>query len=93
MVTAAIRQGRAFPRGGGSWGRSCSGGHVGGQDVVGVAVEVLASPVVPHRGAWIGMAGGDLDVPRVYSGIQHGRHEGVPEHVGCGRVIGTPADG
>src|SRR5215831_10867186 len=34
-----------------------AGGHVGGQDVVRVAVEVVAGPVVTHRGAWIRVAG------------------------------------
>jgi len=37
-------------------------GHVGGQDVVRVAVEVVTGPVVPHRGAGIGVTGGDLHV-------------------------------
>jgi hypothetical protein len=32
-----------------------------------VAVEVLASPVVPHGGARVGVAGGDLDVTEVNS--------------------------
>jgi hypothetical protein len=35
-----------------------SGGHVGGEDVVGMAVEVLAGAVVAHGGAWVGVAGG-----------------------------------
>src|SRR5216683_2861284 len=38
-----------------------------------VAVEVLAGPVVAHRGARVGVPGGDLDVPQVYSGIETGR--------------------
>jgi hypothetical protein len=37
---------------------SGAGGHVSGQDVVGVAVEVLAGPVVAHGGARVGVAGG-----------------------------------
>ena len=41
---------------------SGAGSHVGGEDVVGVAVEVLAGSVVSHGGAWIGVPGGDLDV-------------------------------
>src|SRR5450755_3618858 len=48
----AIRQGRAFPwasRTGETPGGSGAGCHVGGEDVVGVAVEILASPVVAHR--------------------------------------------
>ena len=46
-----------------------------------MAVEVLAGPVVPHRGARIGVAGGDLGVPQVHTRIQHGRDEGMAEHV------------
>jgi hypothetical protein len=41
---------------------SGAGGHVGGQDVVRVAVQVLAGPVIPHSGTGIGVTGGDLDV-------------------------------
>lgn len=61
--------------------RSGAGCHVGGQNVVGVAVEVLAGSVITHRGAGIGMAGGDLDVSQVNTGVQHGRDERVSEHV------------
>jgi hypothetical protein len=46
-----------------------------------VAVEVLAGPVVPHRGARIGVPGGDLDVPQVHTGAEDGGDEGVAEHV------------
>src|ERR1019366_815608 len=60
---------------------SGAGGHVGGQYVVRVAVEVLAGPVVTHRGARVGVAGGDLDIPQVHAGIEHGRNEGVPQHM------------
>jgi hypothetical protein len=42
---------------------SGTGGHEGGEDVVRVAVEVLAGSVVAHRGARVGAAGGDLDIP------------------------------
>ena len=38
-----------------------------------MAVEIGTSPVVTHRGARIGVAGGDLDVPEVYAGIETGR--------------------
>ena len=31
--------------------RSGAGGHIGGEDVVRVAVQVLAGPVIPHHGA------------------------------------------
>jgi hypothetical protein len=46
----------------GGFGWSCSGGHIGGEDVVGVPVQVVAGTVVSHGGAWVGVAGGDLDV-------------------------------
>ena len=42
--------------------RSSAWGHVGGEDVVGMAVEILAGPVVAHRGARAGVAGSDLDI-------------------------------
>src|SRR5215469_16888284 len=61
--------------------RSGAGGHVGGEDVVRVAVEVLAGPVIPHRGSRIGVAGGDLDVAQVHARVEHGGDEGVAEHV------------
>ena len=63
---------------------SGSGGHVGGENVVGVAVEVLPGPVARGR-AEIGVPGGDLDIAQVNPGIQHGCHGR------CGRVIRTPA--
>jgi hypothetical protein len=56
---------------------SGAGGHVGGQDVVRVAVEVLTGPVVAQGGAWVGVAGGDLDVSQVHARIQHGGDEGA----------------
>ena len=40
--------------------------HVGGEDVVEVAVEVSTGLVIAHRGARIGMPRGDLDVTQVY---------------------------
>ena len=52
---------------------SGSGGHVGGEDVVGVAVQVLAGPVVAHSGARVGVTGGDLDIPEVNTSVDHGR--------------------
>jgi hypothetical protein len=45
-----------------------------------VAVQVLASPVVPHRGARVGVTGGDLDVAQVGASVKHGR-DGVAQHV------------
>jgi hypothetical protein len=59
----------------------CARSHVGGEDVVRVTVQVLACPVVAHGGAWVGVPGGDLDVPQVYPGVQHGGHVRVPQHV------------
>src|SRR5690349_13828125 len=56
-------------------------GHVGGQDVVGMAVEVLAGPVIPHRGARISVAGGYLNVAQVHARIEHRGDERVSEHV------------
>src|SRR5580692_1684079 len=60
---------------------SGAGGHECGQDVVRVAVEVLAGSVIPHRGARIGVPGGDLDITQVDSRVEHGRDECVSEHV------------
>src|SRR5664280_1076769 len=59
----------------------CARRHVGGEDVVGVAVQVLACPVVAHGGARVGVPSGDLDIPQVDSGVQHRGHERVPQHV------------
>ena len=44
-----------------------AGGHVGGEDLVGVAVEVLAGSVVAHGGARVAVADGDLYVAQVYA--------------------------
>jgi len=38
-----------------------------------MAVEVLAGPVVAHRGAWVGVPGGDLHVAQAHAGDQQ-RH-------------------
>ena len=42
--------------------RSGAGGHVGGEDVVGVPVELVAGTVVAHGGAGVSVPGGDLHV-------------------------------
>src|SRR5690349_18994148 len=76
--------GRSPARVAGGAGWSGAGGHVGGQDVVGVAVEVLAGPVITHRGARVGVAGGDLDVAQVHADVEHGGDEGVAEQVRMG---------
>lgn len=47
-------------------------GHVGGKDVVAVAVEVLADPVVAHGGFGVGMPSGDLYVTQAHARIQRG---------------------
>jgi hypothetical protein len=49
------------------------GRHIGGKNVVGVTVEVLAGPVVAHRGPGISVPGSDLDIAQVHPGIQTGR--------------------
>jgi len=54
----------------GQGGWSGSRRHVGGEDVVRVTVEILASPVVTHRGTRIGMPRGNLDIPQVHARIQ-----------------------
>jgi hypothetical protein len=46
-----------------------------------VAVQAGAGPVVAHRGARVGVPGGDLDIPEVHAGIKHGGHKGAAEHV------------
>ena len=46
-----------------------------------MAVQVLASPVVTHRGARVGMAGGDLDIAQVNTSVERDRNGNVPEHV------------
>jgi hypothetical protein len=49
-----------------------------------VTVEVLAGPVVAHRGAWVGVPGGDLDIAQVDPGIETGREQcsGRAEYLG-----------
>src|SRR5580698_9834432 len=44
---------------------SSARGHAGGQDVVRVAVQIVACPVIPHRGARVAVAGGNLDIAQV----------------------------
>jgi hypothetical protein len=56
-------------------GRSCSGGHVRGEDVVGVPVEVPAGPVVSASWFRVGVPGGDLHVAEADSRIEHGRDD------------------
>ena len=49
-----------------------------------MAVQVLAGPVVPHRGARVGVAGGDLDIAQVNASVEHGRDKSVAQHVRVG---------
>jgi len=60
---------------------SCAGGRVGGEDVVRVAVQVLAGPVVSHGGARVRVTGGNLDVAEINAGIEHRGDERVAQHV------------
>jgi hypothetical protein len=55
----------------------------GGYDTAGfeTGFEIVPGPVIAHCGARIGMPAGDLHVSQVCSGVEHGRHERVPEHV------------
>ena len=50
--------------------------------VVRMAVQVLAGSIVAHRGAGVGVAGGDLDIAQVDAcAYLHGDDEHVAEHV------------
>jgi hypothetical protein len=72
-IRSSAMQGVPASRAAGTRGWSGAGGHEGGEDVVRVAVEVLAGPVITHRGTRVGVAGGDLDVPEVDASVEHGR--------------------
>jgi hypothetical protein len=37
------------------------------------------------------VTGGDLDIPEVDAGVEHGRDRGVAEHMGCALAIRMPA--
>jgi hypothetical protein len=93
-ATYSIRHDRASYRE--SW--SGAGGHVGGEYVVWVAVEVLAGPVIAHGGSRVRVAGGDLDIAQVDPGVKHGRDECVPQHMGMkpgdpdSRCFGEPSE-
>ncbi len=62
-------------------GRLLSARDEGHDDVGGVAVEVLAAPVVDGGGARIGVARSDLHVPQRHSSIQGGHDEGGSQDV------------
>lgn len=50
-------------------------------DVGGMAVEVLASPVIDGRGSGVGVTGGDLDVSQRDAGVESGHDERGSQHV------------
>ena len=50
-------------------------------NVGGVAVEVLASAVIDGRGARVGVAGGDLNIPERDTGVEGGHDERCSQHV------------
>jgi len=55
--------------------RSGGAGYERSHDVAGVAVEVMACPVVAGCGPWVGVAGGDLYVPQRHPCVQRSRDE------------------
>jgi hypothetical protein len=71
-ATSAFRQCRTSPAAGapGDSGLSGAGGHEGGENIVRVTVQVLAGSVVPHRGARVCVARGDLDIAQVNASIE-----------------------
>ena len=46
-----------------------------------MAVQVLTGSVVAHRGARIGVPGGDLHIAQVHASVEHGRDKCVTQHV------------
>jgi len=62
---------------------SGTGGHGGGENVVRVAVEVLAGSVVTHGGARVGVPGSDLHVSEVDASVEHDRDERERSMCGC----------
>src|SRR5687768_2496672 len=65
------------------WGRcsACGAGDEGGDDVGSVPVEGLATTVVAHGRAWVGVAGRFLHVAQRHAGVEGGGDESVPEGV------------
>ena len=70
---------------------SGAGGHVGGEDVVGVTVEVLAGTVVAHRGARVGMAAAIWTSRRSTPASSMVVTNVWRSMCGCVRAIWTPA--
>jgi hypothetical protein len=78
-------------------GLSCCSGDKRGDDVGGMPVEAGASPVVPHRGARVGVGGGFLHVAQRHAGVERRGYECMPEHVRADMLAdpgaaGDPAD-
>lgn len=44
-------------------------------------IQIRARSVVAHGGAGVGVVGGDLHIAPVYTDVEHGGDERVPEHV------------
>ena len=55
-----------------------------------MSVEVLAGPVVAHGGPWVGVAGGDLHIAQVDTGVEHRGDEVCRSMCGCIRGSLTP---
>jgi hypothetical protein len=58
---------------------SASARDEGGDDIAGVAVEVVASSVIAGGGAGVGVARGDLDVSKGYAGVEGCGDEAVAQ--------------
>ena len=52
-------------------------------DVGGMAVEVLASPVIDGRGSGVGGTGGDLDVSKRDAGVESAMMNAARSMCGC----------
>jgi hypothetical protein len=64
--------------------------HVGGGECSSGGGRVHAGSLT-HRGAWIGLAGGDLDVPQVHARVEHGGDEGeAARHCACLHTARSP---
>jgi hypothetical protein len=68
-----------------------AGCYVGGEDVVGVPVEVLAGSDAAHGGARVGVPGRDLDVAEIDTGVKHRGHVGVAHILGSYVLSGRPS--
>jgi hypothetical protein len=62
-------------------GSGSTAGDEGDDDVCGVAVEVLAAPVIDGRSPGVGVTSGDLDVPERDASVEGGHDERCSQHV------------